>query len=178
MTERAPETASATLRTPRWVKIALVASLALNLLILGTIGGRILAYRHAGGPPPAVRGGPHLLTFTRTLPAERRFEIWKVTRKELRALRPLRKDVRRARAQARAVLAAEPFDKQKFTDVQMHVFDAEMAFRREAQTLFITIAGALTPAERSAFSKWQMLRRAERARAMHRDAVNASTSAR
>lgn len=172
MTDRAPDVASDVQRTPRWIKTALVTSLALNLLILGTIGGKIWAFRHgAGGPPAGVRGAPHLLTFTRTLPTERRFEIWKVTRKELRALRPLRKDIRKTRAQARAALVAEPFDKQRFTDAQLHVFDAEMAFRREAQVLFIAIAGALTSEERAAFVKWQFQRRAERAR--HRAASTA-----
>ena len=150
-------------RSPRWIKIALVASLALNLLILGTIGGSIWASRH--GPAVTERsGGPHMLGFTRTLPYERRFEIWKVTRKEVRALRPLRKDVRRARAQARAVLVAQPFDKQKFADAQTRVFEAEMAFRREAQVLFVAIAAVLTPEERAAFAKWQPIRRGDRAR--------------
>jgi uncharacterized membrane protein len=165
MTDRASEAAAPIQRSPRWIKVALVASLALNLLILGTIGGKILAFRDSGaGLAPAVRGsGPHLLGFTRTLPYERRFEIWKVTRKELRALRPLRKEVRRVRAQARAALVAEPFDKQRFTDAQLRVFEAETAFRREAQVLFVAIAGALTSGERTAFAKWQPLRRADRA---------------
>jgi uncharacterized membrane protein len=163
MMDRASEAASEARRTPRWVKVALVASLALNLLILGTIGGSIWASRQA--PTVSGRsGGPHMLGFTRTLPYERRFEIWKVTRHELRALRPLRKDVRRARAQARAVLVAQPFDKQKFAEAQTRVFEAEMAFRREAQALFVAIAGVLTPEERGAFAKWQPLRRGDRAR--------------
>jgi uncharacterized membrane protein len=163
MTDRASEAASEAQRSPRWIKIALVASLALNLLILGTIGGSIWASRH--GPAVTGRsGGPHMLGFTRTLPYERRFEIWKVTRHELRALRPLRKDVRRARAQARAVLMAQPFDKQKFAEAQTRVFEAEMTFRREAQVLFVAIAAVLTPEERAAFAKWQPLRRGARQR--------------
>lgn len=155
-------------RAPRWLKIALVVSLALNLLILGTIGGSIWAFRH--GPAVATRGsGPHLLGFTRTLGAERRFEIWKVTRNELRALRPLRKEVRRARAQARTALIAQPFDKDKFAQAQARVLEAEVNARREAQRLFVSIAAALTPMERVAFTKWQPLRRAERMRQWHRD---------
>jgi len=168
MTDRAPETGPAAARQPRWVKLALVASVALNLLILGTIGGSIWASRH--GPQLAARGsGPHLLGFTRTLPDERRFEIWKVTRSDLRALRPMRKEVRRARARARAALVAEPFDQQKFADAQARVFEAEIALRREAQQLFVTIAAALTSQERAAFTKWQPLRRAERAHRRDRD---------
>lgn len=163
MTDPAPGTATTVERTPRRIRMVLIASLALNLLILGTIGGSIWAFRH--GATPALRGsGPHLLGFTRTLPEQRRFEIWKVTRNEMRALRPLRKNVRRARAEARAALVAEPFDKEKFTAAQARVFEAEVAMRREAQTLFVSIASSLTPQERAEFVKWQPLRRAERAR--------------
>jgi uncharacterized membrane protein len=148
---------------PRWLKIALVVSLAVNLLILGTVGGSLWASRHA--PAATGRGsGPHLLGFTRTLDGERRFQIWKVTRNELRALRPLRRDVRRARSEARAALVAQPFDEDKFAAAQARVLEAEIGARREAQKLFISIAAVLTPQERAAFTKWQPLRRAERMR--------------
>jgi uncharacterized membrane protein len=168
MTDRASEAASTVQRAPRWMKLALVSSLALNLLILGTVGGSIWAFRHA--PSIAARGsGPHLLGFTRTMSGERRFEIWKATRHEVRALRPLRKDVRKARAQAREALVAQPFDKDKFAAAQAHVLEAEVNARREAQKLFVSIAAALTPEERAAFAKWQALRRAERGRQSPRD---------
>lgn len=163
MTDRAPDAGPAAVRQSRWIKIALVASVALNLLILGTIGGSIWAVRH--GPQFAARySGPHLLGFTRTLPEDRRFEIWKVTRKEMRALRPKRKELRRARAEAREILAAEPFDKEKFAEAQARVFEVQTELRREAQSLFLSIAEVLTPQERVAFTKWQPLRRAERSR--------------
>lgn len=149
--------------TPRWVKILLVVSLAINLLVLGTIGGSIWAFRH-GQAVTARGGGPHLLTFTRTLDRDRRFEVWKVTRNELRALRPLRKEVRRARAEARMALTAAPFDKDRFAAAQARVLETEVKARREAQKLFIAIAEVLTPEERAAFAKWQTLRRSERMR--------------
>ena len=168
MTDTAPVAGSVAARVPRWLKIALVVSLAVNLLILGTIGGSIWAVRH--GPAMGARGsGPHMLGFTRTLSPERRFEIWKVTRTEMRGLRPLRRDVRRTRAQARATLLEQPFNEQKFAAAQALVLEAEVSARREAQKLFVAIAAALTPQERMAFTQWQPRRRAERMRQPHPD---------
>ncbi len=56
MTETTLETGSAgggAGRCPRWVRIALVLSLAFNLLLVGLIGGSVLAYRKWGMRPPA-----------------------------------------------------------------------------------------------------------------------------
>lgn len=39
-------------RCPRWLRIALGLSLALNLLVLGLVGGSLAAYRKSGMRPP------------------------------------------------------------------------------------------------------------------------------
>jgi uncharacterized membrane protein len=145
----------------------LIASLALNLLMLGTLGGSIWAFRNNVMMGDGVNA--HLLGFTRTLPTERRYEVWQATRTERRALRPSRKEVRKARAEARKVLNAAPFDKQKFADAQMRVLEAEVKARREAHQLFIAVASVLTPEERAAFAKWRPTRHGDRMRPYRRD---------
>ena len=151
-------------RTSRRIRYALIASLALNLLFVGTIGGSIWAFRrHAAWSTSGVNS--HLLGFTSTLPAERKFAVWQATREDRRALRPLRKEVRAARAEARQVLLAQPFDKQKFSAAQMRVLDAEVAARRAAHQLFIGVAAVLSPQEREAFARWQPAQRAANRRA-------------
>jgi uncharacterized membrane protein len=154
-------------RSPRWLKTALIASLAVNLLVLGTIGGSLWAFRHG----PWSRGGPnaHLLGFTHTLSEDRRSAIWQATREERQALRPLRKEVGKARAEVRALLTAQPFDQQKFAEAQARVLAAEIAARSEANKLFIAVAGLLTPEERVAFANWKPAQRAMRMRLLSRD---------
>lgn len=141
-------------RASRRTRYALIASLALNLLFVGTIGGSIWAFRHHA--PWAMSGvNAHLLGFTATLPADRKYAVWQATREERRALRPLRKEVRAARAEARQALLAQPFDKQKFSAAQMRVLEAEVVARRAAHQLFIAVADVLTPEERAAFARWR-----------------------
>ncbi len=141
-------------RASRRTRYALIASLALNLLFVGTIGGSIWAFRHHA---PWSMGGvnTHLRGFAATLPVERRFAVWQATREERRALWPLRKEVRAARAEARQALLAQPFDKQTFSAAQMRVLEAEVVARRASHQLYIAVADALSPEERAAFARWR-----------------------
>jgi uncharacterized membrane protein len=145
------------------MKVALVTSVALNLLILGAIGGSLWAFRHHR-PWLAYAMNVHLLGFAATLPQERRAAIWEATREARRAMRPFRHEVREARAEARALLAAEPFDKEKFAQAQARLLDAEMRVRREAHKLYVDVASLMTPQERQAFTQWQPRREEMRRR--------------
>jgi uncharacterized membrane protein len=150
-------------RSSRWLKIGLITSLAINLLVVGTVGGSIWAFRQ--GEHGHGRGvNAHLIGFTSTLGWNRRYEIWRATREERRLLRTLRKEVRAARAEARSALMAQPFDKSKFAEAQGRVLAAEYKARAEAHKLFIAVADVLTPQERAAFARWEPKRRAERLR--------------
>lgn len=162
-------------RSSRWLKIALVASLAVNLLVVGTIGGSLWAFRN--GPRDGHGVNAHLIGFTSTLSAQRRYAIWQATRDERRALRPLRKEVRAARADARAILTTEPFDKEKFSAAQARVLAAEIKARGEAHKLFIAVAALLTPEERAAFARWEPVRRAERMRLLRHGQPDEPTKA-
>jgi uncharacterized membrane protein len=145
----------------RGLKIALVVSLAVNLLIIGALGGSLWAFRH-GPPGPHRSFNAHLLAFAASLSPERRKAIWEATREERQAMWQERHGVREAREAARGALTANPFDKQKFEDAQMRVLDAEVKARREAHKLFVSVAAQLTPEERHAFAQWQPRREEQR----------------
>ena len=136
-----------------WLRIAFVASVAINLLVIGAAGA--VMFRIHQNSPTLSSVSTNLLAYTSTLPEPRRKELWSAMREEHRRLRPLRDDVRSARLEWRQALAGEPFDPQRFDKVQVRVFDAENKARAEAQRLFTGLAGKLTAAERASFLDWQ-----------------------
>ena len=147
-------TEAPTRRWPRWRSVLLVVSLALNLLVIGVVATAAVRYRLA--PPPSVAQAT-VYSFARTLPDERRRTIWDATRAERQALRPYRIELRRARAEVRSALAAEPFDLARYRSAHDRLLEAEVQARRAAHVLLEKVATRLTPDERRAFARWQPL---------------------
>lgn len=145
-----PETAPP--RRGRWLRVALVASLALNLLFLGAVAAAV--WRHRAHAASSLGYSATLLGYAQKLPATRRQEIWRHTREERRGLQPLRAEVRAARQEWREALGTEPFDRDRFARAQARVLEAENRARAEAQRLFLAIAGQLSREERAAFLRW------------------------
>ncbi len=141
-------------KAPRWMAIALIVSVGLNLLAIGTLASAVWRFRHeatfAAGP-----GSGNLLGFTATLSAERRDAIFRLTGDERRSLHPLRSEVRAARLDARQAFLADPFDRNVFAQAQARVLDAELRARRQTQALFVAIASQLSKEERQSFVRWQ-----------------------
>ena len=141
-------------RSPRWIRLALVTSLAVNLLVVGALASAFWRFRReapfAGNP-----GYVNLLGFAATLPAERHKAIMQQTAEERRALRPLRAEVRAARLAARSTFLAEPFDPDAFAKAQTLVLETELRARKQSQALFSSIARLLSNEERRAFARWQ-----------------------
>ncbi|MFT5364006.1 MAG: putative membrane protein, partial [Dinoroseobacter sp.] len=46
-------------RAPRWMKIALVVSLAINLAVIGLVAGAAVNFRKDGGPQSGRIDGPN-----------------------------------------------------------------------------------------------------------------------
>ena len=144
----------------RWLKLGLIASLAVNLLVIGGIAGSMLAWqRH--GPRGAGRGGEEfgLLGFSRTLPAERAAVIRKAIQAERTALRPLRDEIRDARREAADVLVAEPFDRDKFKAAIDKISEAEAKLKSAGLSVFLNTAERLTADERRALHDWWQRRK-------------------
>ena len=141
-------------RWPRWKGIILVISLALNFLVIGVVA--TAAIRHRLGPPPGFTQAT-IVTFARSLPEPRRQEIMEATRAERLALRPYRAELRRARAEVRNTLVAEPFDLARFKTAHERLLEAEVSARKVAHLLFESTALRMTLDERRAFARWQPL---------------------
>jgi uncharacterized membrane protein len=147
-------------RTPRWMVVLLVASLALNLLVIGMVG--TLMWRTRIPPPWARTVTPNLLGYASTLPAERRQELWELTAKEREHVRPFRREVRAARDETVRALSAESFDRQRFLAAHARQMEVETRAREAVRDLYMTIAATLTPEERQGFQHWRTERRRSR----------------
>ena len=157
MTEAGSSESRIVRRAPRWLLVVLFASLAVNLVIVGSVAGAV--WRHRG--PPAWAGVviPNLLGYASTFAPERRKQIWELTREERGRMRPFRREVRTAREETSKALAAEPFDRQQFLAAQSKQAEAENRARAAGQDLYLKIAESLTPEERRAFATWRDHRR-------------------
>src|SRR5215831_18020100 len=158
MTEAGSSVAPVVRRAPRWLLAVLFASLAVNLVIVGSVAGAV--WRHRGPPGWAGVVIPNLLGYASTLPSERRKQIWELTRDERGRIRPFRREVRAAREETIKALVAEPFDRQQFLAAQAKQAEAENRARVAVQDLYLKIADNLTADERQAFAHWRDHRRA------------------
>ncbi|MBV1693965.1 MAG: periplasmic heavy metal sensor [Hyphomicrobiales bacterium] len=157
MTE-AVETPAPRTRTPRWLIVALVVSLALNLLIIGAVAGAML--RFAGGGRWAAPPGNNAIGFIASLPPERRRELVSRLTQPPQQVMMLRREMRQAaRARAEAI-AAEPFDRQRLVTAQQRFAEAETRLRARIGEIMIEAAQNMTPEERRRFARWRGLGRA------------------
>ena len=133
-------------KASQWLWTALVASLALNLLMMGAIGGTLWRFRHGGGQQfgPAF-AGPSVL---RHLPPDRREALRGVISKyrdfrwqNWRALKVARDDAGKA-------LVADPFDPKALEDKWRTMQHGELSMRDDFIPLLVDIAKELTLAER------------------------------
>jgi uncharacterized membrane protein len=157
MTDAGNANAGAVRRTPRWMLVALFVSLALNLIVVGSVAGAVWRFRTP--PPWAAAVTPNLLGYASTLPLDRRKHIWDLTVEERGHIRPFRREVRAMREETIKALVTEPFDRAKFLAAQARQAEAENHARAAVQDLFVKIADGLTPEERHAFPLWREHRR-------------------
>ncbi len=151
------------------LKYALVASLAVNLLVLGAVAGTMYAFHKHGRPPPFAgsRDDFGLMGLSRDFPSDRK----KTFRRELKAdrakLRPLIEQANAARREAADALAADPFDRAKLEAAIANVREHERAVREKAVQMFLGHAETLTPDERKRLSDWWHRKAEERLRPPH-----------
>ena len=153
--------AGPSLRSPFNLRLALMLSLALNVLIIGAVVGTLLVSRHHGWKGHKFKGAG-LAGFARTLPAERGEAIRQRLESNRATLEPLRKVEREARDAARSVLRSEPFDVEKFKAALERVADADAKEKRARMALFAETAATLTPEERRQLHNWFQKRRKRR----------------
>jgi uncharacterized membrane protein len=136
------------------LKYGLIASLALNLAIIGALAGNMLG--HGRHPPPRSGHGEDfgMMGLTRVLPEDRRKEMRKMLRADRENLRPLMDEVRSARRAAADKLAAEPFERAALEAAIATVAEKERALRQSAVSAFIGHAETLKPEERVKLADW------------------------
>jgi len=149
--------AGAVRKAPRWLIAALLVSLAVNLIVGGSLVGAV--WRAHAPPPGALSIIPNLLGYAGTLPSQRRQELWERTAEERGHIRPFRREVRVAREETVKALIAEPFDREKFIAAQAKQAEVENRARDAAQQLYVKIADFLTPEERRGYPRWRTHRR-------------------
>jgi uncharacterized membrane protein len=152
-------------RMPRWAGILLIASLAINLFVVGVVARSVWPWRYAAASAVAGGGGGgmvgNMLAYAATLPDERRKAIRQALPNDrpMMMVRPLRKDLRQARREAALAFRQEPFDREAFLAAEGRVQAAEAKLRQTIVQLAADLAGRMTAEERAGFLKWRELRR-------------------
>lgn len=141
----------------RGLRIALVASVMLNLLVLGVLAGGAMRAAHFD---PQLPGQPDVRALWRALPSGARSELRAMGREQgfpgEHGPRPSREE-RNARAAAMnarilAALRAEPFDAEAFVTLMHGDRDALQRRLDAAHEAFAAEIAGLSPAERAAMA--------------------------
>ncbi|TCP21412.1 periplasmic heavy metal sensor [Rhodovulum adriaticum] len=137
-------------RTRTWVRVALIVSLALNLLIVGMIGGAVVGHR--GGPPRADMGEAAYGPYARALADEDRAALRRAMRAEAPRLRENRMAVRQGFRDLLGALRADPYEPGRVADI---LAEQEARVRDQGQIwrgLLVTRLETMSPEERAAFA--------------------------
>lgn len=152
MTESGDEGA----RKTSWLKWALVASLAVNLLILGGAAGAFWSHRHGGRHFGHGAEREHgLMGFVRELPPDRQGAIRAALEGEREKIRPMRDVVKDGWKETNSILAAEPFDRDKLKSAMTGMIDAETRMRTAISDALVETAAKLSPEERQKLKAWR-----------------------
>jgi uncharacterized membrane protein len=143
----------------RWLAIGLLASLSLNLVVIGATAS--LVWRHWFEREAAIASQPtpNLLGYVSTLSPERRKEIESRTEEQWRVVRPLRRALREARDESLKAMGAENFDRQGYAAAQARMLEVGQHARKAVYGLYGETAVNLTPEERRGFLAWREQRR-------------------
>lgn len=139
---------------PRARTLLLVASLALNLFLVGTIvGGLVVGQRLRPEPPQRVRMGPPIWTAGRELSPEHRAAYREVLRGEDGAVRRELRAAREARADAWRGLADTSFDAEAVRRRLAEARAQDARARAALEERIVDFAVGLPPEERARFAE-------------------------
>jgi len=139
----------------RWIFWALLASAAVNLLLIGLFIGHLmhpaLGWRgmHGAGFAAERERGGMMDRALRDLPREERKEIREFWEERRKAARPRIEALREARDEARKAMTAEPFDKAKAAAALAEVRRRGDALQAELHASLIESAAKLPPEVRA-----------------------------
>jgi len=152
-------------RAPRWMWIALIVSLGLNLLVAGVVASAAWNLQHRDG------FGFHgrLSSFLSTLPAERAETLRGIIDQSRPALRTARQEIRQQRREAARLFAAEPVDRRALAEAGVRLLDTELKLRQGYVQLMTELAESMTAQERRALVEWRERHRRGQSRSADRD---------
>lgn len=137
----------------------LITSLALNLLVVGMVGGAVLARHRFPGPHEfnmgRLMGDPGLRGFVQSLPRERRAVMRAAGEQYRQKMKPLRDAAQLARQDVTAALKAEPFEAAKLERALSGLDATEAALRQSSASILVAAVSLMTPAERAQFLEWR-----------------------
>lgn len=144
---------------PRWMVVALLASVALNLVVVGATAAGLWRHRMQATSAGVPFSPPNLVGYANTLPQERRKELWERTSDQRRIVRPLRRDLREARDGLLKELTADTFDPERYEVAQARLLLVDQKAREAVYKLYAEIAAGLTSEERRQYLHWREMRR-------------------
>ena len=166
MSDQSPPATPAPAVTGKRMRWLLVASLAVNLLVLGAVAGAwVFGHRHGHGrgwgPTPMELGQ---MFFSRTLPQERRDMVRRYLKDGRQAAKPIREDLRAARQRAAEVLVSPDFTIDKLKAAMDEIGNVDQRMRQNGVDVLLKAVEGLTPEDRNALGKgWsRRLQREER----------------
>lgn len=146
-----------TKKGPRWMRLLLAVSLAINLLVAGLVLGAVLragglhGAERAEGPPPSLRS-LGLTPFYMALDPEDRHKLRDEARARSGSFRESREALRARFAAMLAALKAEPFDAGALRDIARQQREAGMRWQALGDDILMARIAAMSPAERAAYA--------------------------
>jgi uncharacterized membrane protein len=134
-------------RRPNRLKWALVASLGLNLAVIGLVAGALIK-----GPPPAPWPGIALWHYARALPDPYRHDLGRALRDNRREWMPPREALRGQRSALAAALTAQPFAPEAVAGVLTREAQLTGELSRRGAGLLLAQIERMSPAERAAYA--------------------------
>jgi uncharacterized membrane protein len=134
-----------------WARVLLVASLGLNLAVIGAFVGAHFADRGPRGEESFGRGlliGPYARAFSK----EDRADLRRSFVARAGTLRDLRQQMRASGAEIAAALRATPFDAEAVRAALNTQRDVQIALQDEGQNILIEQLTAMTPQARARFA--------------------------
>lgn len=135
----------------RWLYGVLIASLAINLLLVGLAVGGVIRHRlfHGHG------GDSGLMGFVRELEPDRQPVLREHVLSLRQTIRPVRRELREQWGVVNAALGAEPFDKEQFLMAAAKWRETGIRFETAIANALADTAVKLTPEERRKLQAWR-----------------------
>jgi uncharacterized membrane protein len=126
-----------------WLVVSLIISLAINLLFIGVLAGKLASRPHSGPMPR------HLGWMLRDLDPSIRQQLRPQMQAHAEQVRPLRLSLRQAQRNLRSVLATDPLDEDGLAAALSQLQKASSGLQLSMHKEMITLAKQLGPEQRT-----------------------------